>query len=73
MTATLLDILMIVSLGLLAGTGAGLLIGFLAGIEKRSWAAMPAKDKRTLVLLVLICSITVMAILAWYLFSYSAV
>jgi len=73
MTATLLDILMIVSLGLLAGTGAGLLIGFLAGIEKRSWAAMPAKDKRTLVLLVLICSFTVMAILAWYLFSYSAV
>ena len=73
MTATLLDILMIVSLGLLAGTGAGLLIGFLAGIEKRSWAAMPAKDKHTLVLLVLICSFTVMAILAWYLFSYSAV
>jgi hypothetical protein len=73
MTATLLDILMIVSLGLLAGTGAGLLIGFLAGMEKRSWAAMPAKDKRTLALLVLICSITLMAILAWYLFSYSAV
>lgn len=73
MTATLLDILMIVSLGLLAGSGAGVLIGFLAGIGRRSWAEMPAKDKRNLVLLVLICSFTVMAILAWYLFLYSAV
>jgi hypothetical protein len=73
MTATPLDILMIISLGLLAGTGAGLLIGFLAGIEKRSWAAMPAKDKRTNFLLVLACSSTVIALLAWYLFQYSAV
>ena len=31
MTATLLDFLMILSLGVLAGSGAGLLIGFLAG------------------------------------------
>jgi hypothetical protein len=72
MAATLLDIFMIISLGILAGTGAGLLIGFLAGIGKRSWAAMPAKDKRTIVLLILACSSTVIAVLAWYLFQYSA-
>jgi len=73
MTATPLDILMIISLGLLAGTGAGLLIGFLAGKQKRSWAAMPAKDKRTNFLLVLACSSTIIALLGWYLFQYSAV
>jgi hypothetical protein len=73
MTATPLDILMIISLGLLAGTGAGLLIGFLAGKQKRHWASMPGKDKRTNFLLVLACSSTVIAVLAWYLFQYSAV
>ena len=56
MTATLLDILMILSLGLLAGTGTGLLIGFLAGKQKRDWAAMEEKDKLTNVLLILACS-----------------
>mgnify|MGYP001123564422 CR=1 FL=1 len=73
MTATPFDILMIISLGLLAGTGAGLLIGFFMGIEKHSWAAMPVKDKRTIVLLILACSSTVIAVLAWYLFQYSAI
>jgi hypothetical protein len=71
MTATLLDILMIISLGILAGTGAGLLIGFLAGKQERDWTSMPAKDKRINFLLVLACSSTVIAVLAWYLFQYS--
>jgi hypothetical protein len=72
MTATLLDILMIISLGLLAGTGAGLLTGFLTGKQKRDWASMPAKDKLTNFLLVLACSITVTTLLGWYLFQYAA-
>lgn len=73
MAATLLDILMIVSLGILAGTGAGLLIGFLAGKQTRDLASMTAQDKQTNLLLVLACSSTVIALLAWYLFPYSAV
>lgn len=72
MAATLLDILMIVSLGILAGTGAGLLIGFLAGKQTRDLASMPAQDKQMNLLLVLACSSTVIAVLAWYLFQYSA-
>jgi len=72
MAATLLDILMIVSLGILAGTGAGLLIGFLAGKQTRDLASMPAQGKQTNLLLVLACSSTVIAVLAWYLFQYSA-
>ena len=73
MAATLLDVLMIVSLGILAGTGAGLLIGFLAGKQTRDLASMTARDKQTNLLLVLACSSTVIALLAWYLFPYSAV
>jgi hypothetical protein len=72
MNATPFDLLMILSLGLLAGTGTGLLIGFAVKKQKREWGAMPAKDKTITVLLILACSSTVIAALAWYLFQYSA-
>ena len=71
MTATLLEILMILSLGILAGTGTGLLIGFIAGKQKYDWSAMEKKDKITNVLLILVCSVFFMAVLAWYLFVYT--
>ena len=70
MTATLLDYLMILSLGILAGTGTGLVIGFVGRKQKRDWAAMEKKDKITNVLLVLVCSAVFIAVLAWYLFVY---
>ena len=70
MTATLLDILMILSLGILAGTGAGLSVGFFAKKQKRDWTAMQKKDKITTFLLVLACSVAVTAMLAWYVFWY---
>jgi hypothetical protein len=66
MTATLLDILMILSLGILAGTGAGLCIGFVARKQRRDWAAMQKREKITTVLLILACSSTIIAVLAWY-------
>jgi hypothetical protein len=72
MTATLLDFLMILALGVLAGTGTGLLIGFIARKQKHDWALMQKKDKIINVLLIAACSVTVMAVLAWYLFWYTA-
>lgn len=72
MAATLLDILMLVSLGILAGTGAGLLIGFLAGKQTHDLASMTAQDNQTNFLLVLACSSTAIALLVWYLFLYSS-
>jgi hypothetical protein len=72
MEATLTDILMILSLGILAGTGTGLLIGFVAGKQKPAWSAMPAGDKKITVLLILACSSTVIAALSWYLFQHPA-
>jgi hypothetical protein len=71
MTATLLEILMILSLGILAGTGAGLLIGFLAGKQKRDCAAMEKRAILTNVLLILVCSVFFIAVLAWYLYVYT--
>ncbi len=70
MTATLLDYLMILSLGILAGTGTGLFIGFVARKQKRDLAAMQKKDIATNVLLILVCSVLFCAVLAWYLFVY---
>jgi hypothetical protein len=70
MTATLLDFLMILSLGIPAGTGTGLLIGFIIRKQKRDWSAMEKKDIITNVLLVLVCSATFIAVLSWYIFWY---
>jgi hypothetical protein len=70
MTATLLDILMILSLGILAGTGAGLSVGFITKKQNRDWTSMQKKDKITTILLILVCSVTVTAMLAWYVFWY---
>jgi hypothetical protein len=62
---------MILSLGILAGTGSGLLIGYSAGKQTRDWAAMQKKDKIITILLVLACSALISAVLAWYIFSYA--
>jgi hypothetical protein len=72
MTATLLDFLMILALGILAGSGTGLLVGFMARKQKRDWAAMEKKDKITTILLILACSATITVVLAWYVLSYAA-
>lgn len=71
MEATPFDILMIISLGVIAGTGTGLIIGYLAGIRKREWASMPAGDKRKTLLIILASSSVFIALLSWYLFQYS--
>jgi ABC-type antimicrobial peptide transport system permease subunit len=70
MIATLLEILMILSLGILAGTGTGLFIGYLAGKQKDDWAVMEKKDIVTNVLFILVCSVFFIAVLAWYLYGY---
>ncbi len=70
MTVTLLDFLMILALGVLAGCGTGLVIGFIARKQKRDWTAMQKKDKITTILLVLACSAIVIAVLAGYVFWY---
>ncbi len=71
MAATLLDFLMILSLGLLAGTGAGLFIGFIAGRQGK-WDVMSEKDVLVNIILCLLFSAAIAAVLAWYIFLYSS-
>lgn len=71
MTTTLLDFLMILSLGILAGTGIGLCIGFFTKKQKRDWTMMQIHDKLTTAVLILACSAIITAILGWYIFWYA--
>jgi hypothetical protein len=66
MSANVFDIMTVIALGTLAGTGIGLIIGFFAGIQKREWSAMN-RDQQIfqLALLIFFCVICI-AILAYY-------
>jgi CDP-diglyceride synthetase len=60
MSANMFDILMVIALGTLTGTGIALIIGFFAGIQKREWSAMN-RNQKTLqaVLLITFCVICI--------------
>ena len=58
-------VLMVVALGMIAGCGAGLLIGYLAGTQGPEWRAMTRKNKITTILLVIICSAVATGLLSW--------
>ena len=66
MSANVFDIMIVIALGTLAGTGIGLIIGFFAGIQKREWSAMNRNQQIfQLALLILFCVICI-AGLAYY-------
>jgi len=60
------DILMILALGSLFGTGIGLAIGFLAHRQRPTWALMTQKDKIVNIALVLVFSAICIAGLTAY-------
>jgi hypothetical protein len=60
------DLLMIVSLGTLAGTAIGLFIGRAARWQKSRWSLMTVREKTLNIALVLIFSGVCMAALAGY-------
>jgi small-conductance mechanosensitive channel len=58
-----------VALGALAGTGIGLLIGFVARKQKSEWSAMSRKEQIiTIVLVIVFCTIFI-AGLGYYYFT----
>ena len=59
------SVLMVVSLGLIAGGGAGLLIGFLAGIRGTKWDGLSRNDKIITLSLVTACSAIAIGLLSW--------
>jgi len=59
MSANMFDILMVIALGTLTGTGIALIIGFFGGIQKREWSAMNRNQKTLqMVLLIIFCVIS---------------
>lgn len=72
MPAALMDVLMILALGILAGTGSGLIIGFLAKTQENRWDALKGNARTTTLLLILCCSAAVCSVLAWYTYLYAA-
>jgi hypothetical protein len=60
MSANMFDILMVIALGTLAGTGIALIFGFFARIQKREWSAMNQNQKTLQVaLVILFCGICI--------------
>ncbi len=71
MDANLFEILMMVALGALAGTGIGLLIGFVAKKQKNEWSAMNRKEHIvTIILVIMFCAICITG-LGYYYLNYS--
>jgi len=58
MNVNTFEILMMVALGTLVGTGIGLLIGFVAKKQKNEWSAMTRNEHTiTIVLVIVFCAI----------------
>jgi hypothetical protein len=73
MDANLFEIQMMVALGALAGTGTGLLIGFVAKKQKNEWSAMNRKEHIvTIILVIMFCAICITG-LGYYFLNYSGI
>jgi len=68
MNANTFEILMMVALGVLAGTGIGLLIGFVAKKQKNEWSAMTRKEHNiTIILVIVFCALCIAGLGYYYL------
>jgi ABC-type antimicrobial peptide transport system permease subunit len=67
MYADTFEILMMVAFGTLAGTGIGLVIGFIAKKQKREWSAMTRKEHTiNIVLVLMFCSVCIAGLGYYY-------
>jgi heme/copper-type cytochrome/quinol oxidase subunit 2 len=71
MYANTFEILMMVALGALAGTGIGILIGFVAKTQKNEWSAMTRKEHTITIILVMVFCAICIAGLGYYYLNYS--
>lgn len=66
MITDLFAILMVISLGAMAGTAIGLFVGFALRKQKSEWSAMTSSEKSINISMVIVCSLVCIAGLAWY-------
>jgi hypothetical protein len=71
MNVNTFEILMMVALGALAGTGLGLLIGFVTKKQKNEWSAMTRKECIITIVLVIMFCTTCITGLGYYYLNYS--
>lgn len=58
-------VLNVIALGLIAGSAAGLIIGYLAGFQAADWAGMTVRNRIISIALVVLCSAIAIAALYW--------
>ena len=68
MSADTFEILMMVAFGTLAGTGIGLVIGFIAKKQKSEWSAMTWEEHTINIVLVIMFCVVCIAGLGYYYF-----
>ena len=68
MIPTLFEILMVIALGTLAGTGFGLVIGYITGNQKNAWSLMTRRQRAISLVLIVACSAVCIAAIGWYSF-----
>jgi len=66
MSGNAFEILMVIALGVPAGTGIGLLIGFFLKKQKGEWSDMTRKDQTFTIALVIVFCVICIAGLAYY-------
>jgi heme/copper-type cytochrome/quinol oxidase subunit 2 len=66
MITDMFAILMVISLGAMAGTAIGLFFGFALRKQKSEWSAMTSSEKSINISLVIVCSVICITGLAWY-------
>jgi ABC-type antimicrobial peptide transport system permease subunit len=66
MSGNAFEILMVIALGVLAGTGIGLLIGFFLKKQKGEWSEMTRKEQTFTIALVIVFCVICIAGLAYY-------
>ncbi len=65
------EMLMMVALGVMAGTGIGLITGFVAKIQKNEWSDMTEKEQILSIILVFGFCVICIAGLGYYYFYHS--
>lgn len=68
MSADTLSILIVVSLGLFAGTGTGLFLGYIFRVQEKDGRCMTRRQVSINAALVVLCTALATAGLAWYAF-----
>jgi hypothetical protein len=64
----MLEILVVIALGTLAGTALGLTLGYITGNQKNAWSLMTRRQRWISSLFIIICTVVCITAIGWYSF-----